>query len=77
MNKIWQNMKHLPTTIMGIGLVCAALPNLPQMQPIVNAFPGTTKYVMTIGGIGAGVAAIVGLGKGIFEQLQSGKQTKE
>lgn len=74
MNKIWENIKHLPTTIMGIGLLAAAIPQLPQMQPIVQAFPGTTKYVVSVGGIGAGVAAIIGLGQGIFAQLKSQQQ---
>jgi TRAP-type uncharacterized transport system fused permease subunit len=64
MQKILDNLKHLPTTLAGIGAFLAVLPQIPAVQSIAGLSPVLATKVSAIGGLGAALVLIFGAGAG-------------
>jgi hypothetical protein len=57
-----QNLKHLKTTIPGLLLLLAALPQNEIMQQLMTISPAAARYIGGAALLAAGAAAIFGLG---------------
>lgn len=62
-DKIKQNLAHFPTTLAGLLVFLAALPQDPTVAHIMSISPSAAKYISGIGGVAAGLILIFGLGK--------------
>jgi hypothetical protein len=62
MQTLLNNLKHLPTTIAGIGAFLAALPQIPAIQTLAGISPPIATRITAIGAIGAALVLIFGTG---------------
>jgi hypothetical protein len=62
-DKLKENVQHLPTTLAGLLVFLAALPQDPTIAHILSISPSAAKYISGIGGVAAGLVLIFGLGR--------------
>jgi len=62
MNKFLENLKHLPTTIVGAASIAALLVQDPTIQGLASLNPKVANALTAVGGISAGLMLIFGAG---------------
>jgi hypothetical protein len=60
--KILDNLKHLPTTLAGVGAVLAALPQNDTVAHLVGISPKVAAAITAIGAVGSALVLIFGAG---------------
>lgn len=66
MNKIWQNVKHLPSTIAGLCAVIIGAMQLPAVQAVLRLSPVWAKDAGEIALWAGGISAVLVLGQQRF-----------
>jgi len=62
-DKLKENIAHLPTTLAGLLVFLAALPQDATVQHIMSISPAAAKYITGVGTVAAGLILIFGIGK--------------
>lgn len=62
MNKFLDNLKHLPTTIVGAASIAALLVQDPTVQAAASLNPKVANALTTVGAVSAGLMLIFGAG---------------
>lgn len=62
MNRFLENLKHLPTTIVGAASIAALLVQDPTIQSLASLNPKVATVLSTVGGVSAGLMLIFGAG---------------
>ena len=70
-SKLWQNIKHVPSTISGICLVIVGGLQVPQVQQICSLSPALASKVATASLWASGIAAIIALGQQTFSGIKT------
>lgn len=62
MKRFIENVKHLPTTLAGIGGVLALLPQDSTVQTVMGLSPRAAHLIAGVGALGTALALIFGTG---------------
>lgn len=65
--QIIQNLKHLPSTIFGLAMIIAALPQADAIQKVMALSPKVANAITTAACIAGGVAAVILIGQKTFK----------
>jgi hypothetical protein len=66
-NKIKQNIKHLPSTLIGLCLVLSTMPQLDAVQKVMALSPRIANFITITACIAGGLSAILFLGQKVFK----------
>lgn len=62
MTKVLTNLKHLPTTLAGIGVFLSALPQDPTIMHLIGISPKAATWITAVGAIGSALVLTFGTG---------------
>jgi hypothetical protein len=81
---MWQtlkaNIKHLPSTLLGLALLLAALPQEEAVQKLMTISPKLANTITTTACVAGGIASIILLGQKVLSEVtttETNKVTKE
>jgi hypothetical protein len=57
------NIKHLPSTLFGLGVALMGLPSIPQVQQLTGINPALASKLLYVAAAGAVLQFIFGTGK--------------